>query len=173
MQLFKRITNIFTTVVLLVVLILLVMLVGVRLVGFRVYTVLSGSMEEAIPVGSVVYVREVDPNNVELRDVLTYYADEKTVVTHRVVGFEPDEENPNLVRFRTKGDANNTEDATLLHPANVIGRVSFHLPLLGYVASFIQHPLGKLITVLTVVVAIIISYLPSLISGLLDGKKED
>ena len=174
MQTFKRITGIFTTVVLVAVLLLLMLLVGMRLFGFKVYTVLSGSMETAIPVGSVVYVREVDTSEIEEGDVLTYVVGNDTVVTHRVVGFVPDEENPNLVRFRTKGDANDDEDGLLLHPNNVIGRVSFHVPLIGYVASFLQNPYGKVILILSVVVAILASYLPGLVAGALgkDGENE-
>lgn len=174
MQTFKRISGIITTVILAAVVLLLALLVGMRLFGFKVYTVLSGSMETAIPVGSVVYVKEVDTADIKINDVLTYVAGENTVVTHRVVGFEPDGENPNLIRFRTKGDANNTEDGTLLHPENVIGRVSFHIPLIGYVAAFLQNPYGKVILILSVVIAIVASYIPGLVAGALgkDGENE-
>ena len=51
--------------------------------------------------------------------------DENTVATHRVVGIVPDEEDPSVIRFRTKGDANDAEDGSLVHYKNVIGTPIF------------------------------------------------
>ena len=53
---FKKIWNVVSTVLVAAVVLLAVLLVGVRLFGLQVYTVLSGSMEPAYPVGSLIYV---------------------------------------------------------------------------------------------------------------------
>ena len=73
--------------------------------------------------------------------------DENTVATHRVVGIVPDEEDPTVIRFRTKGDANEAEDARLVHYKNVIGTPVFSIPYLGYATNYIQHPPGMYVAI--------------------------
>ena len=77
-------------------------LVGVRLIGWDVYTVLSGSMEPEIHVGSIIYVKEVDYRELKVGDVLTFMLNENTVATHRITEVVVDEEDPTTIRFCTK-----------------------------------------------------------------------
>lgn len=119
---------------------------GIRLLGFQVYGVLTGSMVPAYPIGSLIYVQEVDPNELELRDVITYSSG-KTIVTHRIVEIVRDENNPNQLKFRTKGDANDDPDASLVGPADIIGKVAFGIPHLGTIANYIQNPPGLYVTI--------------------------
>ena len=105
MKVIKGIWNAITTVLVALVVILAIALVGVRLVGFQVFTVLSGSMEPTYHVGSLIYVKEIDTDDLRAGDPITYLIDEDTVVTHRIVEVVPDEEEPETIRFRTKGDA--------------------------------------------------------------------
>ena len=63
---------------------LLVAFAGVRLVGLTPYAVLSGSMEPEYPVGSLVYVKAVDPLDVEVGDAITFSLPSGTLVTHQV-----------------------------------------------------------------------------------------
>jgi len=74
---------------------------------YHVYTVISGSMEPAIPTGSLVYIKEMEPKDVQVDDVIAFYGtkDAASIITHRVV------ENRVLMgEFITKGDANATKD---------------------------------------------------------------
>ena len=88
----KKIWNWVTYVLVGVVVILALLMVGARLFGFKVFTVLSGSMEPAYHVGSLIYVKEVDYRELESGDVITFMLDEDTVATHRIVEVVPDEE---------------------------------------------------------------------------------
>lgn len=119
---------------------------GIRLLGFDVYGVLTGSMVPAYPIGSLIYVQDVDPNELELRDVITFSSG-KTIVTHRIVEIVRDDNNPYQLKFRTKGDANNDPDASLVGPADIIGKVAFGIPHLGTVANYIQNPPGLYVTI--------------------------
>ena len=56
------------------------LLAGVRLVGITPYAVLSGSMEPAFPVGSMIYVKAVDPESIEVGDPITFYLDKESGV---------------------------------------------------------------------------------------------
>ena len=161
----KKVTQIWnwlTTVLVVAVVILAMLLVGARLFGLQVFTVLSGSMEPTYPVGSLIYVKDVDPYELQDGDVITFLLDEDTVATHRIVGVVPDEADPTVIRFRTKGDANNAEDGTLVHYKNVIGSPVFMIPKLGYVASYIQKPPGLYIAISVSAVLLMLVFLPDL-----------
>lgn len=99
------------------------------LFGIRPYVVYSGSMEPEIPTGAVVFTKagEFSPKK---GDIITFHNGD-TVVTHRVVKKEKD-------IFITKGDANKTEDPVPAEASQIIGRVVFHLPYLGYVIHFLK-----------------------------------
>lgn len=158
----KQIWNAVTTVLVTVVVILALALAGARFVGMQVFTVLSGSMEPVYHVGSLIYVKEVDPYELEAGDVITYMLSEDTVSTHRIVGVVPDEDDPAVIRFRTKGDANDAEDGTLVHYKNVIGSPVFTIPMLGYVANYIQNPPGTYIAISGGAILMLLVFLPDL-----------
>lgn len=162
---FKKIWNAVTTVCVIIVVLLAVALVGVRLVGFQVFAVLSGSMEPEYPVGSLIYVKEVDPTEIEVRDVITFMMNESTVATHRVIEVIPDPADPDVVRFRTKGDANDAEDGSLVHGLNVIGTPVLTVPYLGYVSSYIQNPPGTYIAIAAAAVVVALTFVPDLLAS--------
>ena len=167
----KRIWNWFTTVLVAIVVVLALLLVGARLIGLQVFTVLSGSMEPAYHVGSLIYVKEADPFELEAGDVITYALDEDTVATHRIVEVVPDEEDDTVVRFKTKGDANEAEDGDLVHCENVQGTPVFTIPYLGYVANYIQNPPGTYIAISAGAILLLLVFLPDLF-GSDDDKKQ-
>ena len=158
----KRIWNGVTTILVAIVVILALLLVGVRLVGMQVFTVLSGSMEPTYHVGALIYVKKVDPMELEAGDVITFMLDEDTVATHRVVEVVPDEEDPSVIRFRTKGDANDNVDGGLVHYKNVLGTPVFTIPMLGYLASYIQNPPGTYVAISAGAVLLLLVFLQDL-----------
>ena len=96
------------------VIILAILLVGVRIFGIDILTVLSPSMEPKYPTGSLIYLVDVDPAKLEVEDVITYRISDKTTATHRIKEIIPDEDDPSIVRFRTKGDNNDDYDGSLV-----------------------------------------------------------
>ena len=165
----KKIWNVVTTLLVAAVVLLAIALVGVRLFGLQVYTVLSGSMEPAYPVGALLYDKKVDPGELGPGDVITFMLDEDTIVTHRIVEVVPDEEDPSVIRFRTKGDANAAEDGSLVHYKNVLGTPVFAIPKLGYFASFVQQPPGLYVAIAFGAVLVLLAFLPDLLG---DDKKK-
>lgn len=166
----KRIWNAVSSIAVALVVILAILLVGARLVGLQVFTVLSGSMEPTYHVGSLIYVKKVDPYTIEVGQPITFMLDEDTVATHRVVGIVPDEEDPTVIRFRTKGDANENADGSLVHYKNVIGSPVFTIPQLGYVVSYIQNPPGTYVAISAGAILLLLVFLPDLFDG--DKKKK-
>lgn len=169
---FMRVWNIVTTILVAVTVVLAVTLVGVRIFGIQVYTVLSGSMEPEYHVGALIYVKKVDPAKLSVGDDITFMLDEDTVATHRIVGIVPDENDPSILRFRTKGVANEHEDGTLVHYKNIVGKPICTIPYLGYVANFIQQPPGLYIAVCAGALLIFLVFVPDLFSGKDKENKE-
>ena len=167
---FRKIWNIFTSIIVAIVVIFALLLVGPRVFGMQTFTVLSGSMEPVYHTGSIIYVKKIpDTTKIEDGTVITFMLSEDTIATHRVVAAVPDEDDPSVVRYRTKGDANDHEDGTLVHYKNIIGTPVFTIPKLGFVANYIQHPPGLYLSISFGAMLVLMMFLPELIGAL----KED
>ncbi len=164
-----KIWNVISTLVVVAVVVLALLLVGARVIGLQVFTVLSGSMEPTYHVGSLIYVKQTDPYTIQAGTPITFMLDEDTVATHRVVEVVPDEEDTSVVRFRTKGDANDAEDGSLVHYKNVIGTPIFTIPYLGYVADYIQNPPGMYVAISACAIFVMLTFLPDIFA---DDPKE-
>lgn len=159
----KKIWNVVSTCLVVLIVFCAVFLVGSRVLGYQVFNVISGSMEPTYSVGDLIYVKEVDVNEIEVGTPITFVLNEDLVVaTHRVV--EIDAQNQH---FYTKGDANDTADASPVHFNNVIGVPKFAIPKLGYVSDFVQNPPGTFIAVGVCAALIIIVFVPDMV-----GKKK-
>jgi len=154
--------NAVTTLVVGGVIILMILLVGVKGLGLQIFTVLSGSMEPTYHTGSVIYVKTVDVDALQAGDPITYYLDNDTIVTHRIVEIVTENETQKRL-FRTKGDANNLEDGRLLESSEVIGKPIFSIPYLGFLVNYIQTPPGKYCAISGVLILILLVILPDLI----------
>ena len=79
----KKIWNIVSTTLVVLIVLCAVFLVGSRIMGYQVYTVLSGSMEPEYSVGDLLYVKKVDVNKIGVGDPITFILNEDLVVaTH-------------------------------------------------------------------------------------------
>ena len=116
---------------------------------YQLKTVVSGSMEPEISIGSLaVITSEDDP---EVGEVITFERG-NVLVTHRVIS----KTNGELI---TQGDANESPDKSPVDREDVIGRVSFSVPLIGFLVEFIQTPLGVTVLIFIGLVIILIEEL--------------
>ena len=159
----KKLWSVLSTLIVIAVVALAILLAGVRIVGLTPYVVLSGSMEPTYHTGSLIYDKKVDPFTLKEGDVITFMVSEDTLATHRIVGVVPDEDEPGTIRFRTKGNANDSEDGTLVHYKNVVGTPVFTIPYLGYFSNWITHAPGKYIAITAAVVFLILLFLPDML----------
>lgn len=119
-----------------------------RAFGYTPYAVLSGSMEPELPVGSMVFVRQVEPTDIAVGDNVTFYRSDGAVVTHQV--YEVD---PVAQTIGTQGIANKNADGIIVHDAEqtpfsrVVGVVSFRVPYLGFVNAYCTTMPGLLVVV--------------------------
>ncbi len=136
-----------------------------RMLGYELYTVVSGSMEPAIPTGSLVYVEHVDPTEVAEGDVIAFYSaqDASSVITHRVVT-----NSTVMGEFITKGDANEENDMSPIPYASLIGRVAKAIPKAGALAQTFTSSTGKIAAGSLMALGVVLN----LIGGLLGRKRE-
>ena len=129
--------NVIGTLILIAVIATSIPLAIPALLGYEIYNVTSGSMEPTLPVGSVIYVKPVEPETVQSGYIIAYDVD-GVVVTHRVV------ENRIVEgEFVTKGDANEMEDFSNTRYGDLIGVVKYHFPYLGNYLMIYSNQITK------------------------------
>jgi len=144
------------TVVLVSVVLLLIFTAFNPVKSFQIFRVMSGSMEPKIKVGSVVFVQRVKPETLKEGNIITFTSreDPNISITHRLIATE---EKEGQTVFKTRGDANNSDDITETLPGQIKGKVVFSLPFLGYLSVWIRKPLGFGLLVILPALLIIIS----------------
>lgn len=140
-------------VLLLSVIALLIPSVLPKFTDYEVYTVISGSMEPVIPVGSMVITEPTEPEYLEERDIIAYSSN-GTVVIHRVKNNYPFEG-----KLVTKGDANEQEDIEPVIYANVLGKVIYHFRYLGDIEAYLTTTAGKIYALLVIACGIMFEIL--------------
>lgn len=130
--------------------------------GYEIYTVISGSMEPAIPTGSLVYVKHEQPENVQTDDVIAFYGTDAdgSIVTHRVVS-----NSAAMGTFITKGDANSENDMHPIPYDNYIGTVKRSIPKLGGIFQTITEGKGKIAAISMIALAIVLEVLATILMG--------
>lgn len=111
--------------------------------------VLTDSMSGTFESGDLIICHTAQPEEIQDGDVICFYdpmGNGTTTVTHRVTEVTTDDSG--AVAFRTKGDANNTEDMALVHGSELIGVYKTHLSGLGSVALFMQTTPGLIVCVI-------------------------
>ena len=113
--------------------------------NIEVKVVLSGSMEPAIKVGSVVVIRPAE--DYKIGDVITFGKDTRDAIptTHRINEMRAQ---AGEIFYQTKGDANEDPDVREIKKDEIIGKVAFSIPYLGFVIDFAKKPIGFLLLVI-------------------------
>lgn len=115
---------------------------------FGAYIIMSNSMVPSINVRDAVVTMRVSQNKIEMNDIITFISKNietnGTPITHRVIGIVETESG---IKYRTKGDHNNTADFALISPDEVIGKVYLKIPMIGYIQYFLTKPIGWLLII--------------------------
>ena len=156
----RKILNVLSTILVILALLVAFLSVGVKIFGLELYVVLSPSMEPTFSTGSVVYVKAVDPTEVQVGDVITFHLDENTLATHRVIEVLQNGSSPS---FRTKGDANNVPDSRPVKSSALVGKVLFAVPKMGALVEFIHTPDGTKVAIAVGVGLVLLVALPDLL----------
>ncbi len=142
---------------------------------FNAYVVLTGSMLPEIEPKDVVVTKKIDGKDLKVGDIITFIPSDSRIsniiVTHRILNKYYDA-TTNKYTYQTKGDANNTPDFTLAEDSNVIGKVIFRIPKVGYIQELLATR-GGLIIVVLIPALVILSYdIMRLGKNIARGKKK-
>jgi signal peptidase len=146
-EMVKRIIN-YTGIGLAVLLLSIIcfLIFGSRIAMIDIFTIYTGSMKPTIPIGSTVIVQPLQESHIKVDDIIAFNSSTNSeTVVHRVI--EVNNENSSL-SFRTAGDANESPDVDLVPARNVVGKVCFIIPYLGYLSEFLRTKLGYVLLVI-------------------------
>lgn len=125
--------------------------------GYKGYTVLSNSMQPTFSAGDYVVDKMVAYDEIKKGDVVSYYPDDYTIVTHRVKEVTPQ-------GFIMQGDANNAQDAFTVTKDHYIGKMILVIPKLGRLPELLTQPIVWI--VLSVIAVVLLA------SGIYQRRKQ-
>ena len=125
--------------------------------GYSFFSVLTNSMYGEIPKGSLIVVRQTDPQLLNTGDNITYIRDRTTTVTHKIIEIHENYNDSGARGFKTMGINNTKPDTGIVYANNIIGVVSFCIPMLGSVLAYIADNVGIICILLGGITAAVIA----------------
>lgn len=121
-----------------VVLIAVLALVVPWVSGSTAYTILTRSMEPALPPGTMIIVTPTEASDLRIGDAVTYQIEsgKADVVTHRIIAIT--HVSDGTYRFTTQGDNNGSADEPQVIEEQIRGKVWYAIPYLGWVSAFMN-----------------------------------
>ncbi|MDO9356339.1 MAG: signal peptidase I [Solirubrobacteraceae bacterium] len=122
-------------------------------IGWRPYTVLTGSMRPGVQPGDVVMDRPIRVSDMHVGDVVTFSDPTRkgVLVTHRVRAIAHKAE---ATEVETRGDANNASERWTIATKDRVGKVVYVIPKIGHVATIIRNPVGIIVLVVLPILGI-------------------
>jgi signal peptidase len=140
LSLLRRLVDLAIVAVVVTVLVGLVLGRVVPLTGRQTLIIGGGSMAPTIPLGSVVVIEPIDPASLAVGEIVTVRVGPRaSVFTHRITRLLAVDGAPSL---ETKGDANAEPDGATTPTSAVVGRVTFWIPVAGYLLALLSVPIG-------------------------------
>ena len=95
--------------------------------------VMSGSMKPALRKGDILIISNRNTKRHEIGDIIIFKdIKEGTLISHRIKKVEKEGEK---ILITTKGDASCIPDRGYIKPEDIIGRVIFKIPWIGYLRT--------------------------------------
>ena len=144
----KRGTLAYISVMLLLLAMLVVILSALASSSYSYYSVLTSSMENEIPKGSLIVVHHTDAQNLEIGDNITFMRGWKTTVTHKIADIYENHGDSGYRGFLTKGTNNQAPDEEIVLEENVIGKVIYSIAHIGAAIEYLGENTIQLYSIL-------------------------
>lgn len=115
--------------------------------NLRSFVVLTGSMNPAIPQGSMMYVSSQP--EYKKGDIITFSTPNGSRITHRIAEVAGQ-------AYVTRGDANSVSDQELVLKEQIIGKTFFTIPHMGNIVLFLKSIYGIVSVLLFAVIIVAI-----------------
>lgn len=173
----KVIVWIFVLLVIFVILVQRIFDNRVSIGSYRMFTVVTGSMEPVYNVGDVVISKEVEPSTINKGDDVVYLGEKNDfkdkIVTHRVIKIEKKD---NEYYFTTKGIANDYSDP-VISSDQIYGKVVYKPVVLSFLSGILNTKLGFYLLIFVPVAFLIfleiLDYIKRKEGELDEGEKEE
>ena len=112
-------------------------------IGYRSFTMRSGSMTPTLDVGDVVVTEPIAPPAARVGQIVAFPDPEGSgrLFSHRVQSIRTDGD---VVHFVTRGDANTSTERWSVPAGGTIGRVVYRVPKIGYALVWTGTPPGRI-----------------------------
>lgn len=128
--------------------------------GYRIFRVITGSMEPEYDIGQVVISKEVDPNSIKVGDDIVYlgtYGEYSgKIIMHSVVGIEKDA-NGNL-NFHAKGLHSSSVEDPQIKESQIYGVVKFKSKILTVLYKLATNIYSLFVIVLVLALNVFIAF---------------
>ena len=173
----KVVVWIFVLLVIFVILVQRIFNNQVSIGSYRMFTVVTGSMDPVYKVGDVVISKEVDPSTIKKGDDVVYLGEKNDfkdkIVTHRVIKIEKKD---NEYYFTTKGIANDYSDP-VISSDQIYGKVVYKPVVLSFLSGILNTKLGFYLLIFVPVAFLIfleiLDYIKRKEGELDEGEKEE
>lgn len=137
---------------------IIVVYIGLMVFGYRIYAVKTASMHPDIKQGSIVIAKKLNADEVfdelNIGSDIVFRTSSGNTLTHRVIML--DEEND---RLQTQGIREGSTKDAEISSSNVLGKVSFSIPLIGYLVMLIQSTYFIILAICGIAIYVIVSLL--------------
>jgi signal peptidase len=127
--------------------------------GYSTFTVLTSSMQDTLPRGSLLVDKHVDPQSLVVGDDITYVIEGGATITHRIIEINENADGYGNRSFTTKGTMNNDPDVKPVYAPNVAGKVIFHVPYVGTAVQMMRANIAVTVVMAVLFFALIESIL--------------
>lgn len=131
------------------------------ILGYRIFRVITGSMEPEYDVGVVVICKEISANEIKVGDDIVYfgtYGDYNgKIIMHEVVGIDKDENNNN-VNFHAKGLHSASVEDPQIKPNQIFGVVKIQSGILTKLYELATSIYSAFIIITILVLNVFISF---------------
>lgn len=144
--------------------------------GFQHFVISSTSMEPDISFGDIVVINKVDPDDLEVGDIITFYAyvDPADSSMRRVTHYLAEKRvTDDITIYKTRRADTNVLDSWEVAEEDILGSYVGHFSGLGKITLFMTHPLGVRVLVINVVIISLILFVLYSKRFDLDAKEDD
>lgn len=136
--------------------------------GYSCYYVLTTSMEPEIMAGDMIIGKSVDPEELQVGDVITYMGEtgsfKDKIVTHKIIEINDDV-------FVTQGVANDIPDPAI-YSSQIMSRYITTVPLMGKLFSIINSKFGFVFLIIMPLGLLIINEISIIVKAVKEEKEE-
>lgn len=117
--------------------------------NYRMFTVVTGSMEPRYNIGDVLIAKKVDAEDIKIGDSISYLGKKGgfngMIITHEVIDIEKDSSGNYI--YHTKGLSNIVEDPVVEY-SQVYGKIIYKSKILSFIYSIVSSKYGIFIFII-------------------------